>query len=63
MFSCIGRIDAFGPMTTEELLGIQGVYNAPMAGFFSYGEYGRASGGNNEFHNMTCCWVALKEKE
>ncbi|MFU8844864.1 MAG: FIST signal transduction protein [Bacteroidales bacterium] len=62
MFSCIGRIDAFGPMTSEELQGIQRVYNVPMAGFFSYGEYGRATGGNNEFHNMTCCWVALKEK-
>lgn len=62
MFSCIGRIDAFGPMTSEELYGIQSVYNVPMAGFFSYGEYGRATGGNNEFHNMTCCWVALKEK-
>ena len=63
MFSCIGRIDAFGPMTSEELQGIQSVYNVPMAGFFSYGEYGRATGGNNEFHNMTCCWVALKEIE
>ncbi|TPV32765.1 hypothetical protein FJ651_10640 [Paucihalobacter ruber] len=62
MFSCIGRIDAFGPMTSEELEGIQSVYNVPMAGFFTYGEYGRATGGNNEFHNMTCCWVALKEK-
>jgi hypothetical protein len=62
MFSCIGRIDAFGPMTSEELKGLQSVYNAPMAGFFTYGEYGRATGGNNEFHNMTCCWVALKEK-
>lgn len=62
MFSCIGRIDAFGPMTSEELQGIQNMYNVPMAGFFSYGEYGRATGGNNEFHNMTCCYVALKEK-
>ncbi|RYY00858.1 MAG: hypothetical protein EOO53_20990 [Gammaproteobacteria bacterium] len=62
MFSCIGRIDAFGPMTSEELQGIQSAYNVPMAGFFAYGEYGRATGGNNEFHNMTCCWVALKEK-
>ena len=62
MFACVGRIDAFGPMTSEELQGIQNVYNAPMAGFFTYGEYGRATGGNNEFHNMTCCWVALKEK-
>ena len=62
VFACIGRIDAFGPMTSEELHGIQSVYNVPMAGFFSYGEYGRATGGDNEFHNMTCCWVALKEK-
>lgn len=62
MFSCIGRIDAFGPMTSEELQGIQSVYKVPMAGFFSYGEYGRATGGGNEFHNMTCCWVAIKEK-
>ncbi|HSK11564.1 MAG TPA: FIST N-terminal domain-containing protein [Phnomibacter sp.] len=61
MFSCIGRIDAFGPMTSEELQGIQSAYNVPMAGFFTYGEYGRATGGNNEFHNMTCCWVAIKE--
>ncbi len=62
MFSCIGRIDAFGPMTSEELQGIQSVYKVPMAGFFSYGEYGRATGGGNEFHNMTCCWVAIQEK-
>jgi hypothetical protein len=26
------------------------------------GEFGRATNGNNEFHNLTCCWVALKEK-
>jgi len=62
VFSCIGRLDAFGPMTGDELQGIQRAYGVPMAGFFSYGEYGRATGGKNEFHNMTCCWVALKEK-
>jgi len=62
VFSCVGRLDAFGPMTADELQGIQGAYQVPMAGFFSYGEYGRATGGKNEFHNMTCCWVALKEK-
>jgi len=33
-----------------------------MAGFFAYGEFGRTHSGNNEFHNNTCCWVALKEK-
>lgn len=62
MFSCIGRLDTFGPMAADELAGIQSAYQVPMAGFFTYGEYGRANGGNNEYHNMTCCWVALKEK-
>ena len=62
MFSCIGRLGVLGPLVDEELKGVRSVYNVPMAGLFSYGEYGRASGGNNEFHNMTCCWVALKEK-
>lgn len=62
MFSCIGRLDAFGPLTKDELHGIRSAFQVPMAGFFTYGEYGRATNGDNEFHNMTCCWVALKEK-
>ena len=63
MFSCIGRLGAFGPLTGEEVAGVKNVFGAPMAGFFSYGEFGRATNGNNELHNMTCCWVALKEKQ
>lgn len=62
MFSCIGRLDAFGPLTIDELVGIKSAFQVPMAGMFTYGEYGRATNGDNEFHNMTCCWVALKEK-
>ncbi|HOI28504.1 MAG TPA: FIST N-terminal domain-containing protein [Melioribacteraceae bacterium] len=62
MFSCIGRLDVFGPLTSDEVNGIRNAFKVPMAGFFTYGEYGRATGGDNEFHNMTCCWVALKEK-
>lgn len=62
MFSCIGRLDELGPLIDDELKAVRSVYNIPMSGFFSYGEYGRASGGKNEFHNMSCCWVALKEK-
>jgi hypothetical protein len=61
MFSCIGRTTHFGPMVNDELRNVQSVYNVPMAGMFSYGEYGKATGGQNEFHNMTCCWVAIKE--
>lgn len=62
MFSCIGRLSQFGPLVGEEIDGVRKVFNVPMAGFFTYGEFGRTKNGNNEFHNNTCCWVALKEK-
>lgn len=62
MFSCIGRLGQFGPLVGDEIEGIRKVFNVPMAGFFTYGEFGRTNNGNNEFHNNTCCWVAIKEK-
>lgn len=62
MFSCMGRLGAFGPLAGEEITEIKNSFNVPLAGFFCYGEFGRATQGNNEFHNMTCCWIALKEK-
>lgn len=62
MFSCIGRLDEMGPLIDDELKAVRSVFDIPMTGFFSYGEYGRTSRGQNEFHNMSCCWVALKEK-
>jgi hypothetical protein len=62
MFSCIGRLGQFGPLMGDEIEGVRKVFNVPMAGFFTYGEFGRTKNGNNEFHNNTCCWVALKEK-
>jgi hypothetical protein len=34
-----------------------------MAGFFTYGEYGKTINGKPEFHSGTNSWVALKEKE
>jgi len=62
MFSCSGRLVELGPMVGNEIDGIKNTFGVPMAGFFTYGEYGRATGGNNEYHNYTCCWIALKEK-
>jgi len=62
MFSCIGRLTQFGPLAGNEIEGVRNAFNVPMAGFFTYGEYGRARNGSNEFHNNTCCWVAIKEK-
>lgn len=63
VFSCAGRILSLGPLMTEEPEGIKNVWNVPMAGMFSNGEQGRATGGNLELHNLTTCCVALKEKE
>ena len=62
MFSCISRHLSFGIMMQEELERVQAVWSAPMIGFFSYGEYGKSKTGKHEFHNNTCCIVALKEK-
>jgi hypothetical protein len=63
IFSCAGRLSALGPMAKEENEGLQKVWNAPMAGFYTYGEYGKGLNGKHEFHSTTCSWVALKEKQ
>ena len=62
IFSCAGRLSALGPMAEEENEGLTAVWNAPMAGFYTYGEFGRAVNGKHEFHSTTNSWVALKEK-
>jgi hypothetical protein len=62
VFSCAGRILSLGPMMNIELEGLKNVWNVPMAGMFSNGELGRATGGNLEMHNLTTCCVAIKEK-
>ena len=62
MFSCISRYLSFGVMTSEEIERVTKVWNAPFIGFFSYGEFGKSKRGKHEFHNNTCCVVALKEK-
>jgi hypothetical protein len=62
MFSCISRHLSFGLMMSEEIERVQLVWGAPMIGFFSYGEFGKSKTGKHEFHNNTCCVVALREK-
>ncbi len=69
MFSCVSRYLSFGMVISEEIEQVQKIWDAPMAGFFSYGEYGKSlSAGRagktrkNDYHNNTCCVVALKEK-
>jgi hypothetical protein len=62
IFSCAGRPPILGPLVTAENNGLADVWKTPMAGFFTYGEYGRTKNGKQEFHSGACCWVALKEK-
>lgn len=62
MFSCVSRYLSFGVVMKEEIEQVQKIWGAPMAGFFSYGEYGKSKTGKYDYHNNTCCLVVLKEK-
>jgi hypothetical protein len=62
LFNCAGRLLAFGPLISEEINGIQEVWNVPIAGMFSGAELARATEGNLEMHGFTACTVVLKEK-
>jgi hypothetical protein len=62
IFSCASRLTALGPLAEQENNGLHEIWNAPVAGFYTYGEFGRAINGKHEFHSTTCSWVALKEK-
>ena len=61
IFSCAGRLSTMGPLAEQENQGLSNVWDTPMAGFYTYGEYGRAMNSRQEFHSTTCCWVTLKE--
>lgn len=63
VYNCGGRLMSMGPLLSEEIKGMKEVWNVPMAGMFSNAEIGRIPGGNLEMHNLTTCWVVLKEKE
>jgi hypothetical protein len=62
IFSCAGRQPILGPMVTDENNGLAEVWQTPMAGFFTYGEFGRVLNGKQNFHSGACCWITLKEK-
>lgn len=62
IFSCAGRLSALGPMAEQENQGLSDLWEAPMAGFYTYGEFGLSPDGKHDFHSTTNSWVALKEK-
>jgi hypothetical protein len=62
LYNCGGRLMSIGPLISEEIKGIKEIWNVPLAGMFSNAEIGPTRNGNVEMHNLTTCWVALKEK-
>lgn len=69
MFSCVSRYLSFGLAVKDEIEQVQKIWDAPMVGFFTYGEYGKSLSSKQkgimartEYHNNACCVVALKEK-
>ncbi len=45
----------------KEVQGIKDIWDIPMADLLTYGEFGRTTGGSQEFHNLTCSWVENKQ--
>jgi len=62
IYNCGGRLLSFGPLISEEIKGMKNIWNVPMAGMFSNGEIGPTLHGNLGTHNLTTCWVVIKEK-
>ncbi|MGB0985261.1 MAG: FIST signal transduction protein [Saprospiraceae bacterium] len=62
LFSCKGRHAALGPLIEDEITGLNKYWDAPLIGFFSYGEFGNVKNGKCDFHNETCSLVLIKEK-
>lgn len=62
IFSCAGRLSTLGPMAHDENEELTNVWKVPMAGFYTYGEFGKGENGKHEFHSTTNSWVVLKEK-
>ena len=63
IFSCAGRPPVLGPLTVMENEGLAKVWEVPMVGFYTYGEFGRTRNGQQHFHSAMCCWVTIKEKK
>ncbi|MFN4762966.1 hypothetical protein ACKGJN_07590 [Gillisia sp. Q332] len=51
----------FGPLVTRENDELAEMWSSPMAGFFTYGKFGRAKNGVQNFRSGACCCVALFE--
>ncbi len=59
VFSCTGRVAPLGSQLAAEATAVsQAMGDCPMAGFFTYGEFARATGSTG-FHNATVAVLAI----
>ena len=63
LFSCMARHQAAGGFVEEEINAAAHAGNAPLVGFFSYGEIGNDKNGRCEFNNETFSLVTLTERK
>ncbi len=61
LFSCMARHLALGPMVNQEIKFAADKWDAPVIGFFTYGEIGR-NANSCDFFNQTYTLVKLTEK-
>ncbi len=59
LFSCVTRPFSLADKLPSETRGINGLWNVPSAGFFSYGEIGAVAGCSADFHNNTVSIVEI----
>jgi hypothetical protein len=62
LFSCMARHSALGPAISEEIEAAWQKWQAPLAGFFTYGEIGNNYNSSCGFHNETFTLVSIKQK-
>lgn len=62
LFSCMARHLALGPMIIDEISLASKKWNAPVIGFFTYGEIGTNKGKGCDFYNQTYSLVQISEK-
>lgn len=63
LFSCLARYRVAGSQAADEVLSASRIWNAPLVGFFTYGEIGCSPGGTCDFYNETLSLVLISLKD
>ncbi|MBU2555181.1 MAG: FIST C-terminal domain-containing protein [Bacteroidetes bacterium] len=63
LFSCMARHLALGPLISDEVHIALKKWQAPLAGFFTYGEIGTNPNHQCDFYNQTFTIALLKQKD